>query len=246
MLSIKLKKYAIWIPLIFLLSFSMLSYAEDSHDPLEGYNRAVFSFNDAFDRYFFKPVATFYNKVMPKPLNRGIHNAFQNINTITTVANDLLQLHLYQMTSDLWRLALNTTIGIGGLFDVAKSMGLEPYQNDFGITLARWGWQSSSYFVIPILGPSSIRDLISWPVDYYAFSIYPYIHPVATRKAIILWSMLDARAYQLQFQNVLEEIAVDKYSFYRNAYLQRRAYLIAENKKMHVIAPNNYVESAHN
>jgi len=199
-------------------------------DPYEGFNRAMFTFNDKIDTYFLKPLATFYNKIMPKPLNEGIHNVFFNIDTLPTIADDLLQAHFYQAANDIWRVGINTTIGIGGLFDVASRMNLPPYTNDFGLTLATWGYTQSNYLVLPFFGPNTVRDAIGLPVDYYAFSIYPYIHPRSTRYEIYAWAVLDRRAQLLKFQNVFEEAALDKYAFVRSAYLQRRAHQIEINK----------------
>ena len=186
-------------------------------------------------RLFLNPSPLSYNKIIPRPLNKGIHNVFTNIGNLPTIANDILQLHFYQMMNDAWRLAINTTIGIGGLFDVAARMGLEPYTNDFGLTLARYGWINSTYLVLPFFGPSTPRDGISIAVDYYGFSIYPYIYPTSTRYAIYALSVVDRRAQLLQFESVMEEAALDKYVFIRNAYLQRRSFLIEQNKNLGVI-----------
>lgn len=206
-------------------------------DPYEKINRSMFTFNDNLDEYILKPVATFYNKLMPKPLNKGIHNAYNNIDTLTTIANDILQLHLYQALNDSWRFAINTTLGIGGLFDVAERMGLKPYQNDFGLTMARWGWKESTYLVLPFFGPNNFRDGISIPVDYFALSIYPYIQPIETQYAIYIVGVVDHRAQLLRYQNVFDEVALDKYVFIRNAYTQRRAYQIEQNMKLSFISP---------
>lgn len=208
-------------------------------DRFEGFSRAMFKFNDNLDTYILKPVATFYNKIMPKPLNKGVHNFFNNIDTLTTIANDVLQLHLYQALNDSWRFGINTTIGIGGLFDIAERMNLKPYQNDFGITLARWGWKDSSYLVIPFFGPNTFRDGVSMPVDYFALSIYPYIHPRTTQYALYGLGVVDHRAQLLRYQNVFDEIMLDKYTFIRSAYLQRRAYQIEQNAKLSFISPGD-------
>lgn len=201
-------------------------------DPYQGFNRAMFTFNDKLDIYFLKPIATFYNKVMPKPLNKGVHNVFENINTVPTIANDVLQANFYQASSDFWRLAINTTIGIGGLFDMAERMKLEPYQNDFGLTLARWGYTDSNYLVLPFFGPNTLRDgLIGLPVDYFAFSLYPYLEPPSFRYQVYVLGVIDRRAQLLKFQDVVDEASYDKYVFVRNAYLQRRAYQIEQNNQ---------------
>ncbi|MFZ2314753.1 MAG: VacJ family lipoprotein [Gammaproteobacteria bacterium] len=206
-------------------------------DRFEGFNRAMFTFNDKLDTYILKPVATFYNKIMPKPLNKGVHNVFNNIDTLTTIANDVLQLHLYQALNDTWRFGINTTVGIGGLFDIADRINLKPYQNDFGMTLARWGWKDSTYLVLPFFGPNTFRDGVSIPVDYFALSIYPYIQPTSTQYAIYAVGVVDHRAQLLRYQDVFDEVMLDKYSFIRNAYTQRRAYQIEQNAKMSFISP---------
>lgn len=198
-------------------------------DPLEHFNRSMFTFNDTLDVYFLKPIATLYNKIIPKPLNTGIHNAFDNIHSITTIANDLLQLHIGQALNDTWRFAINTTVGVGGLFDIGERIGLAPYTNDFGLTMARWGWCNSTYVVLPFWGPNTIRDTIRLPVDYYAFSIWPYIYPYSTRYGLYGLSVIDNRAQLLKFQCVLEEVSFDQYVFMRSAYMQRRSFQIEEN-----------------
>lgn len=199
-------------------------------DPYENFNRAMFTFNDKLDIYLLKPVATLYTKIMPKPLYKGIHNFFNNIAEFPIIANDILQLHFYQMASDMWRLGINTTIGIGGLFDVAKQIKLEYYPNDFGLTMAVWGYKNSDYLVLPFFGPNTIRDGIGIPVDYFAFSIYPYVNPESFRYELYGLGVVDRRAQLLHYQSVMEEAAVDKYIFMRNAYMQRRNYQIEKNQ----------------
>ncbi len=202
------------------------------NDPLEKINRPIFAFNDGLDHLIVKPVAQFYNKIMPKPLNEGIHNFFNNLGEITTIANDILQLNFYQTTNDTWRFLVNSTVGIGGLFDVASRIGLKYYANDFGLTLAKYGWKNSTYVVLPFFGPNTFRDTIELPVDYFAFSIYPYVQPDSTRYQLYALGIVDRRAQLLQFQSVLEEVAIDKYVFMRNAYMQRRNYQIKENQNL--------------
>ena len=199
-------------------------------DPFEKFNRAMFWFNDKLDTYILKPVATFYNTIMPRPLNEGVHNFFLNVGNLPNIANDILQFNFYQMANDMWRFGVNTTIGIGGLFDVGSRIGLNPYVNDFGLTLAMWGYKNSNYLVLPFFGPYTVRDGIGIPVDYYVFSIYPHIHPQRTRYVVYGLGVIDRRAQLLQFQEVLEEASIDKYVFTRNAYLQRRAYQIEDNQ----------------
>lgn len=201
-------------------------------DPHEGFNRAMFTFNEKLDKFVLKPIATVYNAIMPKPLNEGVHNFFLNIGNLPNIANDILQFNFYQMASDTWRLGINTTIGIGGLFDVAGRIGLKPYANDFGLTLATWGYKNSNYLVLPFFGPNTIRDALGIPVDYYGFSIYPHIRSWKARYEIYGLSVIDRRAQLLQYQEVFEEVSLDKYIFVRNAYMQRRAYQIEQNQHL--------------
>jgi phospholipid-binding lipoprotein MlaA len=211
-------------------------------DPYEPFNRVMYKFNDILDRAILKPIATVYSKIIPKPITKGISNMYTNIDTLPTVANDLLQFNFYQATSDAWRLVINTTIGILGFFDVATEIGLDPNKEDFGLTLAQWGYKKSNYLILPFFGPSTPRDAIGLPVDYYIFSIYPHIHPPLTRYEIYGLGVVSRRADLLSFQSVLQQAAVDKYVFMRDAYMQRRAYLIKRNTEL----GNPYLEKNHN
>lgn len=227
--------------LIVFLFASSFCFARpyNPEDPYENFNRGVFAFNDKLDTYFLKPIAAVYNTIIPKPLNMGIHNVFNNLNNLYNIPNDLLQFNFYQMTSDIWRLGINTTLGIGGLFDVASRIGLKPYQNDFGLTLAKWGWHNSNYLVLPFYGPNTVRDGLSMPVDYYAFSIYPYIDPRSVRYSAYALGVVDRRAQLLKVQSIMEEAAIDRYVFIRNAYMQRRAYQIEQNKHLSQVEQEN-------
>lgn len=201
-------------------------------DPYEIFNRAMFHFNDIFDRVVLKPAGTVYNAIIPKPLAKGFTNFFRNIDTIPTVANDLLQLNFYQASNDAWRLGINSTIGIGGIFDFAKDMGLQPNSEDLGLTFARWGYENSNYLVFPFLGPSTVRDVVAWPINYYYLTIYPRINPVRTRYILYSASVVVWRADMLRHEEVFEQVSIDKYAFMRDAYMQRRHYLIERNKKL--------------
>lgn len=202
------------------------------HDPLESFNRVMFTFNEKLDQYVVRPIATFYNTIMPRPLNEGIHNFYSNLGQLPTIANDILQLNFYQMVNDMWRFGINSTVGILGFFDVATRIDLKYYANDFGLTLAAYGWKNSTYLVLPFFGPNTIRDTVEIPVDYFAFSIYPYVTPESRRYELYGVGVLDRRAQLLQFQNVFEEAAVDRYIFMRNAYMQRRAHQIEQNQHL--------------
>ncbi|MFN3235400.1 MAG: VacJ family lipoprotein [Gammaproteobacteria bacterium] len=205
---------------------------DQTRDPLEKVNRVIFTFNDKMDEFVLRPVAKLYNKIVPHPLNRGIRNIFDNLSDLRTTGNDLLQANFYQATSDAWRLLINTTAGLGGTFDFASDIGLEPNYEDFGLTLARWGYTNSTYIVLPFFGPSTIRDTIGMPIDYYAFTIYPYLKNVALRNSIYGVNVVSQRAYALEYEQLLQQVAVDKYVFIRNAYLQKRASQIERNTEL--------------
>jgi len=210
-------------------------------DPLEGYNKIAFRFNTLLDDFLFKPAAEVYNFVLPSFARTGVKNFFNNVGNIPTIINDVLQLDIYQATSDSWRLAINTTIGIGGLFDVAELTGLEPHENDFGITLATWGWQHSSYLVIPVIGPSTIRDGVALPVGVL-MTPYPYILDSYTSNALFLLNIVNVRSQQLAAEPLLQQLSVDKYVFLRDAYLQRRNHQIGLDEEI-TIDFDPYVET---
>jgi phospholipid-binding lipoprotein MlaA len=203
----------------------------ETEDPLEPYNRLVYKFNDRMDKYVAKPVSRIYNKIMPRPLNNMVNHFFNNVDNITTVANDLLQFNFYQATSDSWRLLVNSTVGIGGAFDVASDIGLEENVEDFGLTLAKWGWTDSDYFMIPVLGPSTVRDAGGKPINY-EMSIFPRIKKVFYRNSLYVYYLLNERAQLLRYQGVFDSAAIDPYVFVRDAYLQRRAYLVKRNDEL--------------
>lgn len=201
-------------------------------DPYERFNRVMYNFNDFLDQFILMPVAKFYNHVMPKPLNKAVTNFFSNVDTVPTFANDILQANFYQAANDGWRLAINTTVGIVGFFDVATPIGLEPNTEDLGLTFARWGYKNSNYLVLPFFGPSTVRDAIAMPINYEYLTVYPYIYPVSVRYTIYGVGVVDRRADLLQFQNVMEQAALDKYVFLRDAYFQHRKYQIERNNQL--------------
>jgi phospholipid-binding lipoprotein MlaA len=194
--------------------------ANDPSDPLEPINRDVENFNLKFDRAISKPVARGYRKVSPDPLDRGISNFFDNLADINSAVNNLLQLKPHRALSDVGRLCINTTVGLLGVLDVASDVGLRSYKEDLGQTLGYWGVGDTPYLVIPILGPSNLRDFIGELGDLA-------INPIYYTSDGIYWSLLvlryvDTRADLLETSDMLEEAAVDHYSFVRETYLQSR------------------------
>lgn len=200
-------------------------------DPYEKFNRAMFRFNEVLDDNFLKPIAKGYNAIMPTPLNNGIDNFFENLTGIPTVINDLLQFEFYQATSDSWRFAVNSTIGLLGFLDVATRIDLLKHNEDVGLTFAKWGWKKSNYLVLPFFGSHTVRDALGLPI-YYFMTIYPYIDEPEAELGLLALRVVDIRAQLLRFGKVYEEVAVDKYVFMRSAYLQRRAYLINNGKEL--------------
>lgn len=200
-------------------------------DPYEPFNRVMFKFNDCVDRFILKPVTFLYVKITPKPLAKGLTNVYNNIDTVPTVINDVLQGNFYQATSDAWRLGINSTVGIGGLFDVATRVGLEYNAEDFGLTLARWGYVNSHYLVLPFLGPATVRDGLGFPINYYGMTIYPYL-PTALGYELYAGSVVVRRADYLRYEELLQQATLDKYVFMRDAYLQHRNYLIQRNNEL--------------
>lgn len=201
-------------------------------DTFEPFNRLIFRLNEKLDRFAVKPACRFYNKAMPRPLNKGVDHFLDNITSTISVVNDVLQANFYQATTDSWRLAINSTAGVGGFFDVAAKTGLAPSDIvGFGATFERWGYVNSRYIVLPFLGPRTIRDTVGLVLDYYATPI-AYFDNVSLRNSLIVLEYIDKRAQLMRFQKVYEQIALDPYVFMRDAYYQNRVYRIARTKQL--------------
>ncbi len=213
-------KWRYLLPLVGLVAGGV----QADSDPWENFNRDVYQFNDFFDRNLFKPVSIFYHRATPTMVKTGVHNFFVNLSEISVVANDFLQGEFNDMVFDTARFVTNTTIGVGGLIDVAGKAGIQHHHTDFGITLTKFKWTDSRYFVIPFYGPSTIRDATGRLVDYFAFSIWPHTER-RTRTPLRAVDALDTRTQLLEQERAMETIAVDKYIFMRDAYMQHRAYL---------------------
>ncbi|MRW90310.1 VacJ family lipoprotein [Duganella sp. FT80W] len=190
-------------------------------DPYEGYNRAMFNFNDTVDTYALKPVATGYKNVTPGFVQTGVSNFFGNLGDAWTAVNQFLQGKGSDGMSDLSRFALNSTLGILGLFDIASEAGLQKHNEDFGQTLGVWGVQSGPYLVLPLLGPSTVRDTAGLPLDIYG-NIWSYKDPTNVRNMGTALRIVDTRASLLDASSLLEDAALDRYEFLRDGYLQRR------------------------
>ncbi|MFN0305256.1 MAG: VacJ family lipoprotein [Burkholderiales bacterium] len=202
-------------------------------DPLEGVNRAIFSVNDTLDKYALTPVAETYRDYLPAPIRTGIRNFFANLDDLWVGANSLLQGKVGDALNDWMRVVINTSFGIGGLFDTASDAGLEKHNEDFGQTLASWGLASGPYLVLPLFGPSTLRDGAAYltidaragPLPLFADAV-TNAHEVALRNTLAATSNISFRASALDSVNLLERAALDRYAFAREAFMQRRRYLI--------------------
>jgi len=198
-------------------------------DPIEGFNRAMYGFNEAVDTVLIKPVAQGYDAVMPAPVRTGVTNFFDNIADFFIGVNNLLQGKPEQAVSDLGRVLVNSTVGLLGVIDWASDMGMEKHEEDFGQTFGRWGAGDGAYVVVPIFGPRTVRDTAGLVLDVVADPVNHVGH-IPTRNTLLALRLIDSRADSLPADKVIEEAALDKYSYIRDGYLQRRNNLIHDGK----------------
>lgn len=194
-------------------------------DPFEPFNRGVYQFNDAVDTAVLKPVATAYRDVVPSPVRKGVNNFFGNLQDAWSFVNNALQLKGEAAMDSFFRFGVNTVIGLGGILDVATEMNIEKHTRDFGHTLGYWGVGPGPYIVLPLLGPSTLRDTAALPVDMQG-DLVAGISDVPTRNTLTAVRIVDTRADLLKATAMLDEVALDKYTFVRDAYLQRRRSVI--------------------
>lgn len=197
-----------------------------SADPLEPMNRAVFAFNDTLDEYALKPAATAYRDYVPETFRFIAGNMFENLRDVWTSVNNLLQGKPRQAVSDLSRVVINTTFGFAGMGDVASELGLPKHREDFGQTLGVWGVPTGPYLVLPFFGPSNFRDGPSLILDAYADPLPYLVDDVSVRNTTYVIRVLDTRAGLLGASGIMDDIALDRYLFMRDGYLQRRRSLV--------------------
>lgn len=195
---------------------------QTNKDPLEGLNRGIYKFNDTVDKAALKPVAGAYKAVVPGTIRTGVDNFFSNLSNVVTIVNDLLQFKFDKAFDDTGRFVINTTFGVGGLFDWASMDGIPKRTEDFGQTLAHWGWKDSAYFIIPLFGPSTLRDAGGFAVDATFFDPVFAVDYVPTRNSLIVTQAIDKRSQFIPGSDLLDEAALDPYAFMRDAFLQRR------------------------
>jgi phospholipid-binding lipoprotein MlaA len=191
------------------------------HDPLEPLNRGVSDFNDAVDSAVLKPVATTYRDVTPDLVRTGVSNFFENLRDVWSSINAGLQLRPKEATENILRFGINTAFGFGGVFDIASEMGIERTRLDFGQTLGRWGVPAGPYLVLPFFGPSSVRDAAGFGVESRGDLVWE-LDSVSARNSLYTLRAVETRANLLRATTMLEGAALDKYSFTRDIYLQRR------------------------
>ncbi|HHA18141.1 MAG TPA: VacJ family lipoprotein [Methylophaga sp.] len=211
---------------VLLSACATTQHAEEVNDPWEGYNRTMYSFNDTLDRFVAKPIAKGYDAVLPDAISQGVTNFFSNLLGIQVVFNDLLQFKFSQAADDAGYFLLNTTVGVLGIFDVAGHAGYKRGNEDFGQTLGAWGVGQGPYVVLPIIGPSTVRDGTGLLIDFNVTDPIAYIDHVPTRNRLYGAYFVDTRANLLGLEKVLDEAALDEYSYVRDAYLQRRQNLV--------------------
>ena len=190
-------------------------------DPFESVNRKVFGFNETVDEYVLAPVARGYRNVVPDMARTGVTNFFNNLRDLWSSVNALLQGDLEKSGQDWMRFSVNTVLGFGGVVDWASRMGLDPHYEDLGQTFGVWGLEPGAYLVLPVLGPSTARDTLALPADFYA---YPdqWVTPAEASYGLLAWRVVNTRADLLDAGKLLGDISLDKYTFVRDGYLQRR------------------------
>jgi phospholipid-binding lipoprotein MlaA len=199
-------------------------------DPFEKFNRTMFNFNDKVDQVALKPAATAYKKVTPTFVQTGVNNFFGNMSDLWSSVNQFAQLKGQNGLNDFMRFAVNSTLGLGGVLDIATPAGMRKHNEDLGQTLGYWGVPSGPYLMLPLLGPSTIRDTVALPGDFWG-DPWTRVYPVSERNTGIVLRAVDQRASVLDASNLLEDAALDRYEFIRDGYLQRRNSKVLDTDK---------------
>lgn len=209
------------IGMLLLLQACASVKSADARDPWEPMNRSVYQFNDAIDTVALKPAAQLYVKVLPSMVRTGVSNFMGNLGDVWSMVNSALQLKGQATVETFMRINVNTFIGLGGILDVASEMGIEKRREDFGQTLGYWGVQPGPYVVLPLFGPSTLRDAVAFPVDMKG-NVTNSLADEPTRNALLVTRLVDTRAGLLKAVDAIKASSLDPYSFVRDAYLQKR------------------------
>lgn len=217
------------VAMVLMLLGGCAGFNTNPRDPLEPMNRKVMQFNDGVDAMVLKPAATVYKDAIPPLMRTGVSNFFGNLSDGWSFINSALQFKFQNAAENFMRLNVNTFFGLGGILDIASELNIERHREDFGQTLGRWGVPAGPYIVLPLFGPSTLRDTVALPIDRKADPVRQ-VNPAADRNSLYVLRAVDVRSNLLRVGTVLEEAALDKYSFTRDAYLQRRRAEIVESK----------------
>ena len=224
-INIKLiARRAVFLPVIIgfcLISGCASGPTANPTDPLEPFNRSMYSFNEGIDKAVLKPVAQGYRAAVPQPIRAGVNNFFNNLQDLWSGINGVLQLRPVVATDNFMRFGVNTVFGLGGVLNVAGEMGIERHPEDFGKTLGRWGVPSGAYLVFPLLGPTTLRDSTTIVLES-KFDGLSALQDTGARNSLTVLRVVDTRTNLLRLTDLLDEAALDKYSFTRDAFLQRR------------------------
>lgn len=220
-ITLKNSRTGLWAALLLLALLQGCATGSNPRDPFEPFNRKVAGFNDGLDEAIVKPVAQAYQNIVPSPVRTGVTNFFGNLSDVWSAANSALQLKPKEASESLLRVGVNTLFGFAGFLDLATEMGLYRHQQDFGQTLGRWGVPAGPYLVLPVLGPSTVRDGSALLVDSQG-DLLGQVDNVRARNALYGLRAVNLRARLLRVGEVLDQAALDKYSFTRDFYLQRR------------------------
>lgn len=223
-----MKRYGLWAGLLTLALLQGCATGPNPRDPFEPFNRGVTRFNDGLDEAIVKPAAQAYQNVVPSPVRTGVNNFFGNLSDVWSFVNSVLQLKPQAAAESLMRVSINTVFGMYGVLDWATEMGLQRNRQDFGKTLGRWGVATGPYLVLPVLGPSTVRDTAALVVDAKG-DLVMQMDNVSSRNSLYVLRAVDLRAGLLRVGEVLDQAALDKYSFTRDAYLQRRGVVLETN-----------------
>lgn len=227
--NLTVKRFLVGMVLVVgLAGVAVADESENPRDPWEGYNRVIFGFNEAIDEVLIKPIAIGYEYIVPEPIRILVTNVFSNIGDVVIGINDILQGRGEQAVNDFGRVIINTTLGFGGLFDVAGNAGWYKSTNDFGVTFGRWGAPTGPYFVLPFLGPSNIRDTVGWAADIAASPLSIVVKDPTAFYTSWGVNFINTRANLFPAEKIIEQAATDKYSYLRDAFMQNRLNLINE------------------
>lgn len=221
--SLSLRSLARWSALLVLVLLQACATVAnpDRRDPMEALNRNIFGFNDAVDTALLQPIATIYRGVTPNFVRLGVGNFFNNLDDVWSAVNNALQGRPKHAGESIGRVVINTTVGLLGVVDVASNLELERRPANFGLTLGRWGVKPGPYVVLPLLGPSTLREVVALPIDLQG-NLTSHVQEENLRTILTGLNVVNTRSNLLQASSVVNDAALDKYSFFRDAYLQRQ------------------------